>query len=36
MALTHSLTAYKCSFKYMERNNPVNTEEIKDKIKNGA
>ena len=35
MALTHSLTAYRCTFSYMERNNPIATDEMKESIKNG-
>jgi hypothetical protein len=35
MAQTHSLTAYKCSFDYLSRNNPNVTSELRNKIKNG-
>jgi len=35
MTQTHSLTAYRCTFSYMERNNPVDTDEMKESIKNG-
>ena len=35
MAITHSLTAYKCTFSYMERNNPIDTDKMKEAIKNG-
>ena len=35
MTQTHSLTAYRCKFSFMERNNPVDTEEMKESIKNG-
>ena len=34
MTLTHSLTAYRCTFSYMERNNPIDTDEMKEAIKN--
>ena len=35
MALTHSLTAYRCTFSFMERNNPIDTDKMKESIKNG-
>ena len=35
MLQTHSLTAYRCSFSYLERNNPIVTDEMKEAIKNG-
>ena len=34
MAKVETLTAYKCTFSYMQRNNPLK-EELKDKIKSG-
>ena len=35
MEIKHSLTAYKCEFSYMARNNPIDTAEMKEAIKNG-
>jgi len=35
MALTHTLTAYRCTFDYVAKNNINITDEIKEKIKNG-
>lgn len=35
MLQTHSLTAYRCNFSYMERNNPIETDEMNEAIKNG-
>jgi len=35
MLQTHSLTAYRCSFSYLERNNPIDTDEMKVAIKKG-
>jgi len=34
-AHSHSLTAYRCIFSYLEYNNPIDTDEMKEKIKNG-
>lgn len=34
MAKVETLTAYRCTFSYMQRNNPLK-EELKDKIKSG-
>ena len=35
MAITHTLTAYHCTFSYMKQNNPIDTDEMKEAIKNG-